>query len=675
MSTPDFDKTISDADQFDFLDEEAANTPARQKKVRSSKELVMPIIRKPVPISESGPARVGSLPAIGEVDDDFDFLSSDQQGAKKAEQPTFTEPAWNEGIHDYEAEDKSPIVGKLITLLLGTILIAGAVSAYFLYFKPKQITQALNPSTLETPDNDLSTESSEAVLTANEATSDGTTAKSLSQQFFEQLRELEAMVASGELDAAQQTIASMDRSVYGYGAPEFSEIEQQIERRRSGAPESTSDTETVAQAEQAASVARQAQLAAEQQAAAAEIERVEAMNKAEAERLEAARVAEAERVAQAEIEAQVEREAEAARQAEIERAAQAAIDAEAARLRAAEELRLAQANREAEAARLAEAERVAQAERERAAEAQRAEQAAREAEAAKVAEAARLAEAQRLEQAAQEAQAAKLAEAERLAQTQRLEQAAREAEALKLAEAQRQAEAARAADAAREAELQAQALAEQKRADAAAAAAEADRVAQAAEATLAASQKKAADESLALATAKATQRLERDRLAKLETDRRIAERARLSDERAKAAEFARQQEAARQKAVEAQANLQITPTQDVYSITDNDFNFVGGKFVELKTAIENRDIANVIALTQRSGKRVQQMLQIFENNSAVKARLVNVKSRNAEGIIVGQLKIQKLVKNTGVEVDAPSNLSSITLTSKRGPNGWSTIAW
>ena len=187
----------------------------------------------------------------------------------------------------------------------------------------------------------------------------------------------------------------------------------------------------------------------------------------------------------------------------------------------------------------------------------------------------------------------------------------------------------------------------------------------------------AAEQSLALATAKAEERRALARAAEQQaTADRLAERARLSRERAKAAEFARTQaaaEAARQN--NAQAQLQITPKPLNRSISDDDFDFVAGKFFALKTAIENKDIGSVIAVTQRSGRRVQQMLQLFENNVSVKARISNVASRNAEGVIVGRLQIQKLEKQSGVVVDAPANLSSITLTSKYGSDGWSAIAW
>ncbi len=186
-------------------------------------------------------------------------------------------------------------------------------------------------------------------------------------------------------------------------------------------------------------------------------------------------------------------------------------------------------------------------------------------------------------------------------------------------------------------------------------------------ANLAEQQAQVAAESLALATDKAE-------------DRIVEERARLNRE--VDAEFARReaqvQESERIRSEEALVNrpAEPQPTQQAStSISDDDFNFVAGKFVELKTAVANKDIDTVIALTKPSGKRIQQMLQIFENNASIQARVSNVATRNADGVIVGELKIQKLIKNSGAEATVPSNLSSISLTSERGPEGWSAIAW
>ena len=694
MSTPEFDKPQDKGDQFDFLVDEAANTPALRKKVRRSKQLEMPIIRKPVPVSQSGPARVGTVAVETNdvLDDDFEFLVQDQPGQKNGIPKP--DPVWNEGIREFYPEAKTPFYKKWLIPILGVIIV-GSMAAFFYLDSNKSgsSNQVAQSTSRPLPDADTSpTTNSDSAVTStgsdvtstaasNLGSADNTSVKPLSQRFADQLKELEALVAADDLDAAEQAIASMDRSVYGYGAPEFTAIEKQIAGLRAGSlANELPGSGTVAEAESAVAAARAAQIAEQAEAERlAQVEReAEAARLAQAEReAEAARLAQAEREAEAARVAQAERESEAARLAQAERESEAARVAQAER--EAEAARVAQAEREAEAARVAQAEREAEAARvaqaEREAEAARVAQAEREAEAARVAQAEREAEAARVAQAEREAEAARVAQAEREAEAARVAQAQKEAEAAQAALVEREAEA-RIAQAEKEAEAERQAQAQRRIEQRNAVAAE--RAAQEA-AALAAAQEKAANESLALARAKAAERLERERRAEQETDRRIAERARLNQERARAAEFARQQAAEqqlqRQQAAEAQAKLQITPAREIYSITDTDFNFVGEKFVELKNAIEGRDISGVISLTQRSGPRVQQMLQLFENHSSVKARIDNVASRNAEGVIVGTLKIQKLVKNSGVEVNAPSNLSSITLTSRRGPSGWSTIAW
>ena len=51
---------------------------------------------------------------------------------------------------------------------------------------------------------------------------------SLYTQFTEQLSLFESLVDEGSLDEAEQLLTTMDRTVYGYGAPEFSEISERI---------------------------------------------------------------------------------------------------------------------------------------------------------------------------------------------------------------------------------------------------------------------------------------------------------------------------------------------------------------------------------------------------------------------------------------------------------------
>jgi len=710
MSTPDFDKKQDEQDgMFDFLEEEAANNPAPKKGRRSRKELVMPIIREPVPISESGPARVtplsddsismlndtqanaainrlASVAVTSSVSDssndndthsetpsesDFEFLNGRVSEPRQALATEF-DSDWNEGLHqDDDYADTSSRKKWVWPLLgLGLLGLGGLAATLFI-----QQRSDANRSPVVTTSNAATNDEATDAVSGLQVPADS---RSLFQRFDEQLRLLEGLIADGKLNEAEQAISSMDRAVYGYGAPEFSELETRLAGLKAGLIDPQVEDETVAQANQAVAAEQQTeaesiaetqrQLAAERQAAEqlAEEQRVAEVARVAEEQRQAglARVAEQERVA-----------AEAARVAEEQRQARARV-AEQERV-AAEAARIAEEQRQAEVARVAEQERVA----------------ARLAEERRQAELARVAEQER--QAAEAAEAARVAQerrqaedAARLAEQQRKADADRTA-AIELAAQQRQAEQARLLEIERQAQadrVAAQALVlaqreavERERIEAAQRAAAQRRAEQttaaalAAEQTRQAEQAQAAERSLALARAKAEERRAQESLAEqAETERRIAERNRLSDERARAAEFARNQAAARE-AEQAQEQLVIVPKPN--TISDSDFDYVTEQFHGLKTAIEQRDIATVIALTDRSGKRIHQMLQLFENNASVKARVINTSSRVADGVVVGTLKIEKLTKSSGAVVNAPSNLSSISISSKKGPAGWSAIQW
>lgn len=604
MSKHEFDETNNDEDQmFDFLDNEVGGQPERKQRIRSKKEFVMPIIRKPVPISESGPASVSSISNVfgsgtgteantGAIsfDDSLDFLddaqalSSPKSSAENFNPTASTQASsdfgenWNEGLHvDAEHEEKdTSLVRKLLFIVACIAVIALLITLAISYSKSTNKTAASNDTGVGNDTEVRSTAADTDIIPATN-TNESSVAPTLGQQFFSELETIEAYVAAGDLDAAEQTIASLDRAVYGYGAPEFSQIEEQIAQLRSGVVVGTDsspvtrDDESAREAEQAAEAARVAEEARLEEAARlAEEARV----------VEAARTAEEARVAEADRTA-----AEALRREQQRAERQAALES-------AEQARVAQAALEAKAAQQAQALRAAEIE----AEAQRAAAAARDKEAQFLA-----AQAERTKRA--EIEAAKLVETEtkRLADAQRLEEAAN---ANAQAEEQRKAAAARRADA--RARVAAQ---EQAEADA--------------------------------------QRSAQARLAEIDNERRIAERARIAEDKARADEVARQ----------------LRQQQQSAEITDLEFNAVSARFFELKKAIEREDIESVIALTQPSQSRVQDMLQLFANNASLKVRLGNVTSRNVDGgIVEGELMIEKM--------NRPLKVSS-----QRTANSWSLIKW
>jgi len=530
MSKPDFKDSRGKPDEmFDFLDENAREGGARPVKSRRRRSFDMPIIRKPVPIAQSGPMRLDNS---GQAN-----VPHPARKPKPVQRPVPTrpDPHWHQDAYADEAYPRTSGIKKYAAALVAIVLLGGAVLAYTVYvqIEPETIAATdddqpgitlLNPPNSppaeETPASAEVAEIAEVDETSEPAQTDAIAeiaqpTNSLFNQFSEQVQLLENLLANNELDEAERVIVTMDRAVYGYGEGEFSAIEQRIANQRAADVALNGEPKTV-----------ESDLFAE------------------------------------------------ATDADLVAADQSTALAEPL----PEEQRLLEAQQLAEQQRLAEAKRIL--EEEQAAEQQRIANEARAAEAAKQAEAQRLADeaaaeqAQLLTEQANLVEQARLDEEARLAEAERAEQneQARLAERARLAEQSRQAERARLAEAER---LAAEQIAE----------------------TLAGQPASIADESLALATAKAE-------------DRIFAERSR--QDREVAADIARQeaqeQESQRIRSEEALVTQPSAPKPASASITDDDFNFVASKFVELKTAVTNQDINSVIALTKPSGKRIQQML-------------------------------------------------------------------
>ena len=612
-----------------------------------------PVIRKPVRVSETGPLRaprpgdpVEPPPALTDGLRSADATESNRRPVQRAE-PDLDELDLDLGLDDDEWPsseswaDKShrpvPVnyqprgssFARKAGYFLGiALVVCGA--AYALIGVPvvKQWTESAVASVAGAID-EFSSDARQDDAPINVPTSDSTVPmvagtgdsinaidatpttsgpKTLNELFKEQLAQLELLVQSGSLDAAEQALSDMDRSVYGYGAPEFTEIEGRIATLRQGG---------VVQAEPSAG----------SQNALAEdlaIEQQRIQEEARQEELARAELRAADAATQAEEAAQAEATQAEATQAELARAE--AVQAELAQAEAAQ-AEVAQQQRAAELA--AEQERLA-------------------------AETAR-------------------AEQERLAQEAEITRA-------------RQVELDRAA-----------AQAEQIRAD---------RVAQ----------ERARQEQLALALQERAQ-LERQstseqaatsntpgdwqNVAPNATDQSVQQLA------ASQREAARQQRLveARQREEQTAGSLPpviiidspsqdtvpsvpetvvvladpepvaIAPSTQPAPISDADLQQVYGQFAQLQNAIESRDINTVIALTQRSGARIQQAMQLFANNVAITARLRNVSTLDSAGEIQGTLQITRLERADGAVTGPPQNFSSVRLSSVRDGDGWSAISW
>ena len=446
---------------FDFLDEKAANvTRVRPKRVSGEKASrgggagrSLPIIRKPVPVSESGPLRPPSPNGPGEVDD-FAFLAESD----------FRDEAFDtsrSGTFAVEADERSGgWLRPMLYLLAFALVVAGGIVTAWPRLQQSGVLDGLlggeATRTADAPALGTSDEIATGTPPARPADTDvaapatapavertpaavGDAPRSLGERFRDEVGQIEALVADGRLDEAESAIAGLDRAVYGYGFAEFSALEERIASSRSGeeAPAAAGGdaARTEAPGEPAADAGNADAIAAAE--AVAEAERAEvARAAAEADRLETRRL-EIERAADAERRAAAERTAEAERveaeRAEAERVEAERIEAERAaaadvarreRLaaeRAASEAEVAASRTEAREAAQRRAEALA-AERETAAPAVPAAPVDADAAATTAAAAAAAAEARRLEADARatdlriaEQRAAALAEERRLA--------------------------------------------------------------------------------------------------------------------------------------------------------------------------------------------------------------------------------------------------------------------
>jgi len=721
MSEPEFDNEDPDTESmFDFLSGEGEQKRGQMNETKASRAAARrqhPIIRKPVPISESGPLlppRRGApvepppqltVSQVSPDDDDLSFLEKpqtesvhpssanssayDQNNVTQLRNPAMrggseTVSSDNEfdelrldnddglSFHNdwraghsvsQELQDNENRGGLRWAAYLVAILFIGAGVASFLFADQLGITNSFDVQRDKDQATQAITEQGVDTVDPTQAASD-VQPSSMLAQFETQLAALESLVRAGSLDEAEQTLVSMDRTLYGYGAPEFAELESRIAGIRAGEilPEQAGNDkaaeadrarlELEQQAESEAARLEQARVA--EQAAQAEAARLEQARvaqlaaQAEAERLEQARVAE--QAAQAEAERlEQARVAEQAAQAEAERLEQArvaelAAQAEAERL---EQAKIAQQAAQAEAERLEQAniaEQAAQAEAERLEQANIAQQAAQ-------------AEAERLEQA-RAAQLAAQAEAERLEQARAAEQArAQEQNALSDAAREEQARVAQQAAltaATRLERAQAQELADANRNDA---------------------DRRATDRRIAEERAAIQRQEARDLRLRQARDRELALERLESDDAASSQQTATRSVQNTDNAAGTAAPEANTVALANQNISDDDLQLVYRRFANLQKAVRDRDINAVISLTQRSGIRVQQLMQMFENSVDIDARIRNVSTSNASGEIKGTLEIKKIKRADGSVSEPPASLAKIRLSSQREPAGWSAIRW
>lgn len=709
MSKPEFDRPDKDSESmFDFLREGETEKGAREKvRKRPPQEggnRPLPVIRKPVPISESGPllppkpgAPVEPPPRLtdnpfAKPEDEFGFLddiSLDDTGKRRRTGPltgpatrpspgfgpevvpgaanvtplypdrgTKSTPLDLDDLHlddtaEFDrvgtAERREPSAVSasgehkpLRWLAIGVaVLLIGAGVSSFLVTDPMGLSSGSDPR-IATPEPDsapISTEQTPERDIATAPPSGGLQISPMFQAYKEQLTTITSLIDSGKLDEAEQVLTTMDPFVYGYGSEEFQAQETRIARIRSGeiTPDTLSEAQIAVQQAQA-DAEREARELAEVQAAEERLQQQrEAEQAAEAQRLEEQR--EAQQAAEARRQEE-QRQAAAAEAERLEKLREAEL-AEAERLnqqRLAEEAERAEAEREEQQRLAAQAEREAAIEQEQ----QRAAERAAQEEAARV-EQERLAELARQQQEERRVQAQE-AEAERLEQQRQAERAA--------ADEARQREQARLAEVEDQRQAQAQLQAEQRQREA--------------------SERQRIDE----ANRRATDRQIAEQRAAAQ--RQQAREQRLIDAR----ERERAREAAAAIAAEQQGTSPASPdlsggpvARADQSISEEELELVYRRFANLQQAIRDRDINAVISLTRRSGARVQQFMQVFENSVQIDARIRNVSTSNATGEINATLQINGVRRPDGSVVKPPADLKSISISSKRDANGWSAIRW
>jgi hypothetical protein len=679
MSKPEYDRNDQgDSSMFDFMSKNTDEQGTRASAARKSKRKVMPVKRKPVPVSKSGPLlppkpgdpvepppplttgivkkSVAGVAKKTRISDDLDFLdetradlpdlrpantnksryikldnvrpihkvgSSEEQqsleqefqhlGSKQTKNSELEfETDWRAGHASYEDTPEENSAGWVRGILPVCALVIVAGGGIYAY------TAGYFNELIASRDAELMDSSDRVELQLTDAPAVTSldspivaVESTLFVRFRSQLAAIESMLENGSLDDAELALINMDRSVYGYGVAEFSALENQI------------------------ASSRRKQVSENDGAELAEAERVEQQRLAN----EAVLVAE-----------KLQQDAKNAAAAETARLEQVLFEAENARVaqaridEAAESARLEQALFEAEKARVAQA---------------------------RVDEAA--AESARLEQALVEAKKAQLAKVKadeekalqaRLVNETTQENTSATQERLEINQAQRAAELiARNAD-----KIRQDALEEVARDEARRQIATADRL--------------ATDRRIAEERAAAQRRAVREarliRAREIEAAKVAAEASDQANSSRSRAAAADQQPSSAQVIVQSlnsEPKPQAPVVTQVLTISDDELQTVYRRFTALQNAISNRDISTVVKLTERSGLRVQQFMQIFENSVGIDVRIRNVSTSNATGEINGTLQIRSIKRNDGTLAAPPAGLASIKVKTKREGDDWSVIRW
>jgi len=211
---------------FDFLrdDESPVKKTAPTKKERG--ESVMPIIRKPVPIEESARADLAAKTAAANSDDqtdsEFDFLHTDgpvDGGAMRRSEPS--EDRWDESLERPVAMSRPSKRRGFLWLLpvLGLLLAAVYLLGYL--DRDDGLDSTTSDTAITAPD----------VAPINTPNDTSAAVQPMAERFASTLLELRSLVQAGKFDEAQIVLDNMDRTLYGYGQPEFGQLSEQVKLR------------------------------------------------------------------------------------------------------------------------------------------------------------------------------------------------------------------------------------------------------------------------------------------------------------------------------------------------------------------------------------------------------------------------------------------------------------
>lgn len=338
MSNPEHEQDRPREDPDFGLSSENADERSRAGNRPSGKESRYPVIRKPVPVSESGALRApnsqgksatqSNEPDPAAAGDDFGFLDDIDLSPTGSSRNSDFDDDWERPV-GYGDETPTRWWRRIALFISVCALVSGGVLFSLPWLKqqgfapemPDQLpfglslnlpfdipgfgkdssdktegevvatipagteSSATDPEqALNDPESGSVADSGTAAGTDSEAAPSQPQGPTLGSRFRDALNEVETLVANEQFDEAGLAIAALDRSVYGYGAAEFKALQARVD-----------EVQGASKAAAAAAAEQEARAREEAEAARARVEAEAAARQAEVARAERARVLAAQR--------------------------------------------------------------------------------------------------------------------------------------------------------------------------------------------------------------------------------------------------------------------------------------------------------------------------------------------------------------------------------------------